>query len=290
MPFQVAIVSRDAAVRTAAARAFAAAPPEWSVSLLEDDPVAADVLVRGSDLDAGDAVAFHPERPDEAVRAVGAAMARLSASPLYVVVGATGGAGTTSLALHLAAEWGAGTCYAEVAAAGATARLGLPEDARTWSSRDDDAAASMLPVAGGFRVLLCPRPAPGAESFPLTAARAATSRLVLDAATDRRLAPVLGEATAGVLVTTPTRPGALAARSVLEEFPETRWAVVVNRLGPGGQIMPAALEALLGRRTSVELPCCPALRDAEDEGRLVSGGWRRWRRGVTLLARALSRC
>lgn len=280
MTLKVAIVSRDAEVRAAAARAFSEAPGAWSVELCAADPVDADVVVRGADVVSEGGILFDPARPGDALDAVAAAR---PAARTYVVVGAAGGVGVTTVALHLTAVLGG--CYAELA--GTSHRLGLPEDARTWLPRDDDLSASALPVAGGFRVLRAPSPCPEPASFPLDAARSAFPRLVLDAGARRE--GVL-DADAALLVTTPTRPAALAARSLTEDLPDVRWAVVVNRVGPGGQIMQSGLEQLLGRAVTIELPCCPALRDAEDEGRLLRGQWRRWTRGIVRLAGALERC
>ena len=284
MTLKVAIVSRDAAVRAAAAVAFQDAPPQWTVELRPDEPDDADVVVHGADLEAGTGIVFDPARPDEALRAIEASLGR---GRVYVVVGAVGGAGATTLALHLSAAL-APACCAELA--GPSARLGLPEDARTWLPRDDDASLQALPVAGGFHVLRAPDPCPPPDAFPVEEARASFPRLVIDAGSRRDLDPVLACAAAAVVVATPTRPAALAARELTEAFPEARWTVVVNRLGPGGQIMRGGLEQLLGRRVAVELPCCPALRDAEDEARLLQGSWRRWTRGVARLARGLSSC
>lgn len=280
MTLRVAIVSRDEEVRAAAAKAFSEAPGGWSVRLCTADPADADVVVRGADVPADGGIVFDPARPGDALAAVSATR---SAARTYLVTGAAGGVGATTVALHLAAALGA--CYAELAVA--SHRLGLPEDALTWLPRDGDLSASALPVAGGLRVLRAPTPCPGPASFPLAAARSAFDRLVLDAGTRRDLAV---DVDAALVVTTPTRPSALAARALMEDFPEARWVVVVNRLGPGGQIMSSALEGLLGRAVALELPCCPALRDSEDEGRLLRGAWRRWTRGVARLAAALERC
>ncbi|MDQ4124001.1 MAG: hypothetical protein M3134_00175 [Actinomycetota bacterium] len=284
MTLKVTIVSRDTAVRAAAAVAFQAAPSQWSVELRSDEPEDADVVVHGVDLGVDEGIVFDPERPEEALRAV---EARAGRGRVYVVAGAVGGAGATTLALHLAATL-TPSGYAELA--GPSARLGLPDDALTWLPRDDDRSLQGLPVAGGFRVLRAPEPCPPPSSFPLEEARTSFDHIVLDVGTRLDLDPVLACATAAVVLTTPTRPGALAARALVETFPEARWTVVVNRLGPGGQIMRAGLEQLLGRRVAVELPCCPALRDAEDEARLLTGSWRRWPREVARLARALASC
>lgn len=285
MPFEVAIVSRDPAARMAAARTFAAAPPEWSVALVEEAPAHADAIVYGRDIANGDGIVFDPARPRDALRTVQALATRPTTKRMVAVVGATGGAGATALALHLAAEWGPRTCCAELQRSGIAAWLDLPSDARAWS-RDDD-APPVLPVGGGFRVLLAPDPARDSAELPLASLLAGFDHVVVDAGTRRDLAPLLDDA--AVLVTPPTRPGARAAREVLDAWPDARWAVVVNRAGPGGQIMRAGLADLIGRRVALELPCCPALRDVEDEARLLSGR-HRWSRCVTRLARALDAC
>jgi hypothetical protein len=67
------------------------------------------------------------------------------------------------------------------------------------------------------------------------------------------------------------------------------WAVVTNKLGPGGETTRAELQELLGGRPiAIELPCCPALRDAEDDARLLASDRHRWRRAVKRLAAALA--
>jgi hypothetical protein len=241
-------------------------------------------VVYGTDVAAGPGIVFDPARPEAAVRAVETSA---GGGRVYVVAAAVGGAGATTLALHLSAAL-APACCAELA--GPSARLALPDDALTWLPRDDDRALHGLPVAGGFRVLRSPDPCPPPGAFPLREARSSFERLVLDVGTRRDLGSVLEDASAAVVVTTPTRPAALAARALAEAFPDARWTVVVNRLGPGGQIMRGGLDQLLGRRAAIELPCCPALRDAEDEGRLLTGSWRRWTSRVDRLARALAAC
>jgi hypothetical protein len=286
MPFEVAIVSRDPATRMAAARAFDAAPADWRVVLVEEAPAHADAVVYGYDAAAEGGIVFDPARPGDALTSVRASAARPAPHRTVTVVGAVGGAGATVLALHLAAEWGPGTCCAELRRSGVGAWLDLPPESRTWSPGEDGPPA--LPVRGGYRVLLAPSPGPGAAAFPLASVRDAFERVVVDAATERDLTPLLDDV--GILVTPPTRPGARAARAVLDAFPDARWAVVANRAGPGGQIMRAGLEELIGRPLALELPCCPALRDAEDQARLLSSSRHRWRRRVTRLARALDAC
>ena len=288
MGVAIELVSKDPAVRAAASRAFTAAPAGWSISLLETPSGTADVVV--DETGEGGSVCFDRARPGDALAEVERLLAhRRSAGSAVLVAGAGGGVGTTTLALHLAGSWGPGTCYADLAG-GAARRLGLPADARTWLPAGDDCPEAALPVAGGYRVLCAPVPCPPPSQFPLASARSSFERLVLDAGTGRGLDPLLDAVRVGILVTTPTRPGAESARAVVEAFPSTRWAVVTNRVGPGGQIMRRGLEAILGRRLTLELPCCPALRDAEDEGRLLTGAWHRWTRAVGRLARVVDAC
>ena len=97
----------------------------------------------------------------------------------------------------------------------------------------------------------------------------------------------LGDVDAGVLVVPPTMPGVRRAAAVLERHDAVRWAVVLNRMGPGGETTRAELHRVLGRRTALELPCSPSLRDAEDDARLVTSSWTRYVRRVDRLLHAL---
>lgn len=286
----IEIVGTDGAMRAAAARAFGRAPAEWSVDLVDEPSGEADVVVTDQNSATDGAVAFDPDRPEEALQE---AATRLRRRPprarTILVVGALGGAGATTVVLHLAAIWGGGTCVCDVAG-GAARRLGLPPEARTWLPHDDDVTSAALPVAGGFRILCAPDPVPAPGHFPLRVARRSFERLVVDAGCGRDVEPFVAKTDVAVLVMPPTRPGAEAARAVLERHAAARWAVVTNRCGPGGQTMRTGLEAALGRAIALELPCCPALRDAEDEGGLVNERWHRWTRAVARLARALESC
>jgi hypothetical protein len=94
---------------------------------------------------------------------------------------------------------------------------------------------------------------------------------------------------AAVLIVSPTIPHVRRAAVLLESTAQqTRWAIVLNRLGPGGETTRIALQRLLGHPITMELPCCPALRDAEDDCRLVTSPLHRWRRAVVRLARAVA--
>jgi hypothetical protein len=90
-----------------------------------------------------------------------------------------------------------------------------------------------------------------------------------------------------VLVVQPSVVGAKRARALLEEHPKISWAVILNRLGPGGETTRSAFERLLRHPVAIELACAPSLRDAEDDGRLLTSPLSPWRRSVHRLARAL---
>jgi MinD superfamily P-loop ATPase len=118
-------------------------------------------------------------------------------------------------------------------------------------------------------------------------AAAGFEHVIVDVPAGPRRHETLGAVRTAVLVVQPTVVGANRARPVLEAHPEISWAVILNRLGPGGETTRAALERLLRHPVAVELPCAPSLRDAEDDGRLLTSPLSPWRRGVHRLARAL---
>lgn len=296
----VAVVSKDPAVRLAAARAFDAAPPSWSVHLYDAPPADADVVVFGSDLrgDARDHLVFDPQRGtgvvEEVRRAIPSARAKV-----FAVAGAGRGVGVTTLALHLSAAAARDhpTCFIDLDLEwGAAARLGIDDDHLTWHGTiegDDALRLNALPVAGGFRALLAPRAAScdGATEQDMreVVERAAASfdRAFVDCADRRARDAVVDLVDAAVLVVPATPAGASRALSILHRYETTRWAVVLNRLGPGGETTRAALHRLLGRRSAVELPSTPALRDAEDDAALLTTPWSRYVRAVARLLRAL---
>jgi len=308
----VAVVSRDESVRLVAARAFDSAPRSWSVRLYEDAPEGADVVVYGPDAGApqGAGVAFDPAHPAGVVDDVARAARRRSSTSTIVVTSASGGAGVTSLALHLAACFGgAGTCFVDLGGNwGAAARLGFEKgEFATWEEADgseDSILERALPVPGGFRVLLGSGPGPIPPSGPpaqhvppalvwgdgpalVRAAGAAFERVVVDAAPGAWLQEVVAAAGASLLVVPPTLPGARRAAAFLEAVPDARWAVILNRTGPGGETTTSQIERALGRAVAIRLPLTPALRDAEDDGRLLTSRWSRWSRAVVRLAGAV---
>lgn len=288
----VAVVSRDPALRIEVARAFDAAPVSWDVKLYEKPPEDADVIVATPEVDCPGALPFDPSRPEDILAAV-ATTTRVDGR-VIVVTSASGGSGVTSVALHLAALAAHRTtaCFVDLDTTwSACDRLGLPPDARTWAGADDDARTlqgNALPVAPGLRALIAPR-GKGAVDRHRVAPLAAEcfERVIVDAPPGGHIGSVLEEAYCGVLVVPPSIPAARRAREFLDAHRDPRWAVVINRLGPGGEVTRSGLQRVIGCRIAVELPCSPSLRDREDEGRLLTASWSRWARGLRRLYQAL---
>jgi MinD-like ATPase involved in chromosome partitioning or flagellar assembly len=288
-PVRVAVVSRDPALRLEAARAFDGAPASWVVSLHTTAPLDADVVVAAPDVEVSGAIPFDPSLPNAALQAVAA---RATAGARAVVVTSpSGGTGVTSVALHLAAAAARrhSTCYVDLDVKwGALDRLGLPDDARTWEPAEDSSDTvvhAAIPVQGGFRALLLHDAAHSAAA--IEAAASQFERLFIDAPLAALSPEVLGPSTAGVLIVSPTVPSACRAHRVLDALAPVRWAIVANRLGPGGESTRTVLERILERPITLELPCAPALRDAEDDAALLSSGFSRWVRGIARLLDAL---
>lgn len=220
-----------------------------------------------------DAIAFDPSRPNLVVDEV---TRRLSAEQdrTVVVVAASRGCGASSVALHLAAEASQATCLVGGGSQHDLAhRLGLEPE----TTRGDPVS-----VPGEFRLTAVDDSDLGeavdrlADSF---------DAVIVDGGRSA-LASVAPRSPDCVLVLSPTVPSARSAARLLERFPDARWAIVTNRLGPGGETSTAELQRILGRRICLELPCSRGLRDSEGECRLVSA-WSPWRRRVSRLARAL---
>lgn len=263
MSLRVAIVGSDDPSRLALVKALGTAPAGWSLRLHGTPPPDADVIVCDSGSDVPGALVWDGETD------LVARVAELSQPSCrsIVVTSPSGGTGVTSIALHLAAELAArahSTAFIDAdPACGGRARLGL------------DPGIEMtlpVPVAGGFRVV---GPAADLSGF---------DRAVIDARAD-----ALGSfdtVDRAVLVCSPTPSGIRRATALLAEHPGPSWSLVANRLGPGGETTRLQLERALAL-PAVELPCCAALRDAEDEGRLLARGWSRWSRGIARLAAQL---
>lgn len=269
---QVAIVCPDDSLRMAAAQAFDEAPPEWDVSLHRTPPAGAEVLVSAG-CALPDALPFDPARPSAILEAIKGRLVE-GRHRVIAVVGASGGCGATSVALHLAAEASGKTClFVPGDPRGVAYRLGLEPD-----SLGPDA----VPVPGGFKLA---GPVGAEPTRAVTALAEAFDATIVDA--DRSgLAGLAERSDACVLVLHPTPPSARAAADLLEAYPEQAWALVTNRIGPGGETHRAELQRLLGRRICMELPCSRGVRDAESESRLVTS-WSPWRQRVRRLATAL---
>jgi Flp pilus assembly CpaE family ATPase len=285
MTLRVALVAADDPLRLAMARAFQGAPAQWEVALHGAPPPDADVVVVGPETKLPGGVRFDVDHPEQALAEVEAAAVR--AARVCVVASGSGGAGVTTLSLHLAAEFAAAgsTCVIDFDPRGGTAaRLGLADGHLTWH---DDAG---IPVPGGFQVM--PSPAePRPEDFcaALDRAIALFDQVIVDVSVPVILETALAKARCGVLVLPPTVAGTRRARMLVERWPELDWAVVSNRTGPGGELTHSELEQQLGHRIALELACTAALRDAEDDCRLLIHRWSRFGRGVRKLAEALER-
>ena len=293
VPVEIAIVSRDAGERLAIARAFDTAPASWHISAHASAPADADVIVLGHDAETADGIRFDGADPGATLRAVREAIKRYPCR--IVVTSAGGGTGVTTLALHLArALTAVGTCAViELdAAAGLADRVGIDVGARTWRDRspDEDPMLCALPVAGGFRVLLAPHDRQDIDVTDVIRATAERfDRVLIDAPAGTLQHAPMGSADVVVFVVPPALPAARRARAALEHLPEaTPRAVVLNRIGPGGQMTHAELRRALGCSICIELPCCAALRDVEDRAALLESSIYRYKRRVASLARTLA--
>jgi len=282
----------------AAAAAFDAAPPDWQVTLYEEPPEdAGAVLVYGRDIHCGNAMAFDPSDPERTLAEL-RALEGSRAARVIAVTGAGRGTGVTTVALHLCERLASASasCFLDLDPVwGARKRLGLgEEEVRTWAevgSDDDGLRLSAVPLPWGFRALLSPGGGQPPEDSPELVRRAsrAFERVVVDVPHGGLLEGAMRTCDVAVLVVPPSPSGARRARACLEEFPDVRWAIVTNRSGPGGETTRSGFAGMLGCPVTIELPCCAALRDAEDEGRLLGARLSRWSYRLELLARTLER-
>jgi hypothetical protein len=260
----VAIVSDDDLARLAIVKALDGAPVGWILELHREPPQDADVVVCDPGAAIEGAIVFEPgpidliERISACIRCPGRT---------FLVSGPSGGTGATSVAVHLSAAFAArghATTLVDLdPERGARMRLGLDPD---------DEPGSPVPVAGGFRLLTAIGQTVGSD------------RVVVDA--PRSVIDEVNAFAAGVLVCSPSPQGARRCRALLDAHADLRWHVIVNRSGPGGETTRSQFERLVGCEVT-ELPCCAALRDAEDEGRLLRPGWSRWSRSIARLAEML---
>lgn len=244
-------------------------------------------MLWGPDLDAPEgALRFDPSDP-ASLSGLAAPAGVPAASGLFVVSSCVGGAGVSTVALHLARAFSAlrrKTLLIEPAGRDwLRTRLELPADARTADAVDDTEDAlglSCLPVSGGFKVLLgVPQ-----DRLDELARRAGKvfDRVVIDAGGAHAPRGAVG----GVFILPPTRSAVARGKTALAGQDGVPWAVVCNRLGSGGSLTPALMSKELGRAVDVGLPCTPALRDAEDRGELLPLRYR-WVRSVARIAKAL---
>ena len=273
---RIALVCSDDALRLDAARAFDDAPSHWDVTLHRGTPDDADVVVAVGDEIDGD-VRLDLSRPDLVVADV---RRRLEGdrSRAVGVVGASGGCGATSVALHIAAQGSTTTCVVDLHPRPSCARrLGIDPS-------DLEHSEAPIPVAGGFRLLWDP----GIAADRVTELRRDFEQLVLDLPRGS-VSATSGWCDAVVVVILPTTASASSAVELLATLENTPVALVANRVGPGGETTQAELQRIVGRRISIQLPCSPGLRDREDDGRLLTSPWSPWLRRVTRLGEALSR-
>jgi Flp pilus assembly CpaE family ATPase len=294
-PATVAVVVSDPSLREKVARAFDAAPQAWAVSFWDAAPPSADVVVL-DDPSAGSGVVFDPSRPERLVDEVQARLDNSRQAALFRAVAVTGmaGAGVTTLALHLASTWAARfeTCFLDLDQSwGCAPRLGLGDEVITWSGADESPEALRLaavPVEPRLRALVAPRaPVKTRRTLLVERTRTEFERLVIDVPTQHRDREVMASLDVVVVVMFPCLPHAHRVARMLPEIKADRTIIVTNRLGPGGETTRRQLEAILGRKVGLELPCCPGMRDAEGSRRLASLRWSRWGYGVKRLARAL---
>lgn len=287
---EVAVVSRDENVRLEAARAFDGAPPSWSVQLHEAVPTGADVVVIGPDVEyEGRAIRFEPGRAQHLLGDIERSAA--TGHRCVYVVGPCGGAGVTTISLHLAARLAPRmtTVYVESTWGAAGARLGFPDDHTTWSDMEQPHGSvenAALPAPGGFRALL----AGAGRMVPpdvMTHVRRNYEFVVVDAHQDHLGSLILDEGTLAVMVVPPTKVGARRAKVTLSRRPDVPWAVVTNRTGSGGDLGRIELQDAIAHAVLDHLPFSARLRAAEDDGALLLSRWSLWNRKIDRLALAL---
>lgn len=278
----VALVTQDDGVRSCAARAFDAAPANWRLEFHEAPPPGCDHVVFGADSAPDLEPRFDPLRPATLLPE----LPPRSQSRAVGVVAACGGAGVTTVALHLAASLGngAGTLLVEPPGRRSlSVRLGVPEEAAVW--QPGESAEVSVPVAGGCRLLRTADLVAALRSLE-EAGRPAAVDLDIPLETTRDVV-AKGLLGAVVVVVPPSRPAARLTRPLLQQLGDLDRVVVSNRTGHGGEMTRDKLSAVIGAPVALELPCSPALRAAEDSGLLVQQPWNRWWRLMRRLALSL---
>lgn len=287
---RVAIVCNDPELRLAVARAFDEAPSQWLVRLFESVPQDADVVVLAPGVD-GEGIELDLDAPHDTIAVIESRLAERDSGRLIEVTATGGGTGATSLALHLASFLSGDdpALYVESkTSCGGGLRLGLENGGPSWGDVEarSPLISSTVPVAAGFRALLAPETTTAVPPDVLGLCRSEFRWVVVD----RGASTADPEATLEVLLLTPTVPSFRRAAARLRDGSGCGRVLVTNRLGPGSELTTAVLGSILGDvPPGVDLPCSPALRDAEDEGRLLPRHATVWSRRVAKLADGLSR-
>ena len=285
---RIAIVCPDETMRMRAAKAFDAAPIEWTIGLFDQPPHDADLLVRVPGIE-GEGIELDLEDPDRTLNEIESRLAHRHAGRVIEVVSTGGGTGCTSLALHLASYLSTEApalyieCHPE---RGGRLRLGLEHEGPTWNSVEgpDDLSAAALPTQGGFRALLAGPEGDELSDRCVRWGRSRHSFVVLD----RGPAPPTAPDATVILLMSASVPSARRALTILEGSDLAPGALIANRLGPGSEATSEMLESVVGRGFTLALPVSPVLRASEDEGRLLARYSTVWSRRVGLLADALS--
>jgi hypothetical protein len=311
----VAIVATDPSLRAAVAQAFDTAPATWAISFYDAAPPDADVIVfaapeadaMGSEAQVhraasqqprSDGVVFESGHPERLVPAIQARLDRsVPVAPCRVaVVTGIAGSGVSSIAMHLALSWAGRfeACFIDLDRTWTCAdRLGLGAEVITWGSAAESAEALRLasvPIEGGLRALVAPRTALDFSGDTLVQrARSQFQQLVVDLPYHHLESDRIAAVDATIVVMAPCIPHAHRVARMLTQIDADRVVVVTNRLGRGGETTRRQIEAIVGHKVALELPCCPGLRDAEGTQRLAPLRWSRWGHGVMRLARALER-
>lgn len=274
-------MTSDDAIRLVAARAFDAAPEHWGLRFFEETPAAADHIVYGPDCPEELEPRFDPKDPSTLLPSH-----RPEPTGVCVgVVSAVGGAGVTTVAVHLAAALSHSDRALLIEPPGTRAlsvRLGVPKEAAIWEPGEPVDVS--VPVAGGSSLLRAPELAPA-----LIAANESGRVAVADlgGADDVDSYAQQDLLRAAVVVVPPSRPAALLTRDLLRRLGDMDRIVVTNRTGHGGDMTADKISAVIGAPIGLELPCSPSLRAAEDSGLLVQQPWNRWSRNVRRLAETL---
>ena len=198
--------------------------------------------------------------------------------PVVAVIGATGGAGTTTVAIALAAAAPGGSLLVDLDPVGTgMLPLGLeqapgvrwPDLPDAGAALDVDSFVTALPRRDVVRVVCGPAPPrrAGRVSSVVATARASTLSAVLDLGR-RDEHGVLGPADVAVIVTPSSVAGAVGARRVMEELPVARCVIALRDFG---WVPPGELAAELGDAPTVRVPTLRRAAELAECGQLLTG-------------------